>query len=806
MFSKLNGYLGKIFFRSLISFTAILIAGVIIVSAIYSISYKIIKEEIERTNYAMLEQTMMVMDNIFKDIDNIGQQVLMNSRIQNFSIANKDMTNIDRYRATEIINDIRFYKMAYRYIEGIYIYFKNSEVIITPDSMWNTVQFYNKVYCYKQMDYKTWKDIILYGCHNKTLYSSMTLIYNFPDFGQQLNLSDDKEQNIIEDPIKRVNKQVLTYCQSFPLGSKQNWKYNLVVLINEESFKNLFKNMSNSDRAVGYIIGKDNRILTATRNNFNESLKYDEMPGDRGLAIRKINGEEMVVSYVKSEIADRKYVSIFPTGHMMKSAIDFRNISLMILIVFFFVGTGIALFLAYLGYSPIKAIVDMINRKILLNNSQKPTGYNYKDIKQMIENTLDENINYKTKVPALKNEFVLKLVRGDINELVDIEDYLKMLNLSFRVNIFKVMLIKFNKSDSESAHSREKIYEILTGLEYIHQICFFDFSSDITGILLNLAENLDSPDKDGLSYAADKLLQVLRQINISATIASGDTAYSVWDIKTSFQQAMDALNYRIIKGNDTVIHYKEISFNKNRQYDYPLELENRLICLVKAGNFQDVKSLISQVFEKNSSIKDQSVEIVRCFMFDMVSTVLKSLYELHEERTEAFEEKFDPISYIMECETLEELYNTILNIYKILCEYIGVRKESHNSTLMTNIKKYIDNSLGDQNLSLNMVAEKLNVSPSYLSRFFKEQTGDGFLNYVNKSRIDKAKLIIESNGDISISQVADSIGLSNTNALIRLFKKYYAITPGQYREQLFEKNNCMQLNTLSGRESFFKIE
>ncbi len=87
-----------------------------------------------------------------------------------------------------------------------------------------------------------------------------------------------------------------------------------------------------------------------------------------------------------------------------------------------------------------------------------------------------------------------------------------------------------------------------------------------------------------------------------------------------------------------------------------------------------------------------------------------------------------------------------------------------------------------RNIGLNEIADRLRLSVPYLSRLFKEEVGESFKSYLTRFRIGKAKNLLQD-GDLSIGDVADSVGYPNTGQFIRIFKKYEGLTPGDYRRR-----------------------
>ncbi|MGN0307076.1 MAG: helix-turn-helix domain-containing protein [Lachnospiraceae bacterium] len=100
------------------------------------------------------------------------------------------------------------------------------------------------------------------------------------------------------------------------------------------------------------------------------------------------------------------------------------------------------------------------------------------------------------------------------------------------------------------------------------------------------------------------------------------------------------------------------------------------------------------------------------------------------------------------------------------------------------IKEVIDEEIADVNLSVASLAVILKVSHSYLSRFFKQKTGKGVLEYIHIRRVEKAKQILREDGEIKIKKVAEQVGCCNITTFIRMFKKVEGIAPSEYRERL----------------------
>ena len=86
-------------------------------------------------------------------------------------------------------------------------------------------------------------------------------------------------------------------------------------------------------------------------------------------------------------------------------------------------------------------------------------------------------------------------------------------------------------------------------------------------------------------------------------------------------------------------------------------------------------------------------------------------------------------------------------------------------------------------LSVKKIANEVNLSPDYLTRLFKKELNITVICYINTKRIYKSlKLLATTN--LSIGEIGDLVGLSNTAYFHTLFKKEIGLSPNQYRKQL----------------------
>lgn len=128
---------------------------------------------------------------------------------------------------------------------------------------------------------------------------------------------------------------------------------------------------------------------------------------------------------------------------------------------------------------------------------------------------------------------------------------------------------------------------------------------------------------------------------------------------------------------------------------------------------------------------------------------------------------------------LEQLQRDMVHRYCLLVKNHSMKGYS---LLIRKVLAQIDTDL-TANLSLNTLANTLNVNSSYLSTLFKKETGSTLTEYVNRKRIEHAILLLNST-NMQIQTIAQYCGISDVNYFTKLFKKQVRKTPKEYRDTI----------------------
>lgn len=133
------------------------------------------------------------------------------------------------------------------------------------------------------------------------------------------------------------------------------------------------------------------------------------------------------------------------------------------------------------------------------------------------------------------------------------------------------------------------------------------------------------------------------------------------------------------------------------------------------------------------------------------------------------------------------LMQMILLVVREQCEPVlrpvGRSFESGNRKyLVEQIIHYIEDHYNEK-LSLDQIAENMYLSPFYISKIFKSETGDAPIRHLINIRLEKAREMLESGWEGSIQEAAAAVGYDDAYHFSKLFKKKYGISPSQARKK-----------------------
>ncbi|EKN66743.1 AraC family transcriptional regulator [Neobacillus bataviensis LMG 21833] len=203
-----------------------------------------------------------------------------------------------------------------------------------------------------------------------------------------------------------------------------------------------------------------------------------------------------------------------------------------------------------------------------------------------------------------------------------------------------------------------------------------------------------------------------------------------------------------------------------------LEIEKKLLDAVRQGDVNQVLLTFDTFVTKlkdNPHVKAPMVKKSFDELFILISRMLHDL-GISTEQTQVHNE-FEDIQVM-----IEKGKSHLVAIV----QQVQVWRNNHAKGMLHKAKEYIEHHY-DNSITLELVAEFVELSPFYLSKLFKDRFGMTFIDYLTEIRINHAKKEMVNPGK-SLKEICYSVGYKDPNYFSRVFKKTTGLSPTEYRK------------------------
>lgn len=243
----------------------------------------------------------------------------------------------------------------------------------------------------------------------------------------------------------------------------------------------------------------------------------------------------------------------------------------------------------------------------------------------------------------------------------------------------------------------------------------------------------------------------------------------------SYDEALNAL----LNGNGRVSHADDLELRCEYEDNYPVETEKTLFEMVEKGDYVGAGNAAGQFFDWMGDNFSDSIMDIRLKVLEFVLYAERLLY-IKGGRTYVFKSRTDYLSDVMGTENLSDLKKWFVDKLVEICQKIENNKSDKSESLIEKAESFIKSNYM-KDISLDDISRYCNISTYYFSKLFKQETGENYVEYLNRIRIENAKKMMNES-DKSMKEICFSVGFSDPNYFSRAFKKYEGVTPTEYKE------------------------
>ncbi len=726
----------------LILFLPVLFGGII-----YFKSLGIIESEIGRADDAILKQIQQSVDSKLRDIEQLAVKIELDPRIKGLLHVTNEDDPIYSYNKYWLRNEFKTYMLADEFISRFYIYLHQSDRILASNGVFSPEIYHDRYYKQDNIGEDRWRSLLL--------------------------RPPSKSYSKVGDDIVFA-KPLVPYASIDPEDAMGAIVFHL--------------NMGDWDRKDTILImnAEDRLMFSSDPGQYDKPIAYEQLNEREAVRLRYA-GQDMVAYSIPSAVADWKYVSLVPHELFMHKASDIRKLTIVIFVFVLLMGGSLVYFFSRKNYRPIVQLLRVIGGKSGTVPASRTNEYKY--IEETVSSIVAENAHMEKKVDqqqnALRDYFLIRLIQGKSSGHISAEDMTDSYKQHFKSDEFAVML--FHLEEMANGREEELIVFITKNiaLDIVRQYHtgFVVEVEPFVVCLVNFHHTDNARQKKELLMIAEQAQRFIAgKFGVSCSISISSSHRSLDNIKAGYQEAIDAIEYKLLFGSESIIHCEDIR-NRTREAtsrDFFKSWEQQFSSYVKAGDFQGAKQLIRELVGHTIDRAHVPIDIVKCNMFGLINTVIATVSEYNLIVEKDFLNKLDPIGRLVSCRTLPQLEKEICEILDEIEAYVAYKNQVNANSLKDDAIALIEAQYGNPDLSVSMIADQLQVSLPYLSKFFKSQTGEGVLEYIQKVRMQKAREHMAQQ-DLSVKELAALVGYTNPGTFTRLFKKNAGVTPGKFK-------------------------
>ncbi|MWV45468.1 helix-turn-helix domain-containing protein [Paenibacillus sp. HJL G12] len=740
----------KWFYRQLFSYMP---AFFIVISFIFFVFFQLLsdqsRKEAVKANETLLLQAMSSIDASLKTIE----QMLMTKMLKNTDISafyNRGTQN-DYYMNIKLVEFMNGFKNAYPLVDSIY-FVRTKDSFILSSATSSSLRDYPDYPFIRPYINQEMKDV------------GWTSVRNFEEFS-------------IKGP-----KRVVTLALKAPfLKTGQGF---LVVNVSADAINNSIASMYSQDVSYIHILDESGRDILP----INEAAK-----------------KQNIVSSAISPVTGWEYQSGLMNGKWFSVANQLYNIWFMLGILMILAGVAWIVYAAKKNYRPIEQIVTQVQKfsqnkatTLLHGNGQDEFTFLQTAINQMLEQSNSYQRQYREDLHVKKAYLFQQLMEGQ--HFTRPEEWEAMRN-TMQLNDFAkrqvACVVEMDKyAQFCSLFTQQDQYLMKFALKSVIQETAQEHgsfawsewvSNDALGVLLQVEE----PGNQIAEILDHARRWVEEHLKLTVTIGAGGTASSFSEIPDSYAQAQQALKYKMILGDNRIIFYDLLEKEEHGgMFDY-FQLVHSIAQSFRLGKEEwreKYKTLIRSI-EQNLLSSDHILSLADYLIYSIgreMNKMTKEYQELWEHAGRSLLQEAVQVS-----DTLEQVETGFEEaLGRFYGELQQIQETRNHSETIRRVREYMDLNFANPDLCLDLLSDRFSLPSKTLSKLFKEETGQKFVDYLIELRIGYAQDLL-ARTDLTVQEIAEEVGYVNAISFGRMFKKIVCLSPGEYRDQVIRENRDM---------------
>jgi YesN/AraC family two-component response regulator len=581
---------------------------------------------------------------------------------------------------------------------------------------------------------------------------------------------------------------LITYAHSYPFQSSGADSDLLIAIdVKESAIRDIIQNMMPpqyqstfiTDLSGSMMAGSDQGALVQADGDIASITQASASPAEAGSFSQKLGDTPYVISYQTLPSTGWKLFSAAPASLFYEKWSVVEQLILGICLFALLLGIGLSGILARVNYSPIKRLVGTI--KGFTGQAPEPAMNEYRLIDSALIRLNDKVCSLEDTLlsssPHIKQNIILNLLQNNpLRDLLAGDP--EFLGVSPEHTHYCCLLLNSRGAYTHmsSTHIQAAMAQMIGQLE----------AAGLPGSRI-IAEEL--PDKRIIGIvcareASEALLEQLSHLMVTEArklfqmeiqLSQGCWVNQMTDLHLSYSEAQALMKYAYFLPETAVLKERILLERENSLDEIPQSALIKFKDKLQARKLDEIVTALEQLV---APMREDQLPADYCH-FILANTVF------------VYSDHLKSIRYKHPVHGHMDLYNEYIALPNILhfsewltgsiATFITETEKRNSGRALSTIetaRQYIEDHL-PEDLSLDAVASKVFISPKYLSKLFKEELGVTYTDYITGRRMERARILI-ANNNMTVEQIAGTVGYGTTAYFIKRFKEIYGCTPGNY--------------------------
>ena len=214
--------------------------------------------------------------------------------------------------------------------------------------------------------------------------------------------------------------------------------------------------------------------------------------------------------------------------------------------------------------------------------------------------------------------------------------------------------------------------------------------------------------------------------------------------------------------------------------DFKMLSQKTILHFLRSGTLSEVGDLVNEYF---NSIGEDAMGSIMFRQYILMESLLSGLTFLdsmgvgRDKASDILGELKDPIKFVENLDSSKEYIRLLLNS---MIEYRNQISDKKYLEIIEKAKKFIQDEYRNEDMSLQLVASNVNVSSNHFSAIFRKETGETFIDYLTRVRMENAKELLTCTS-MKTSEIGFEVGYRDPHYFSYIFKKTIGMSPKEYR-------------------------